>query len=121
MCCQHDVQLNKTRKGKKMTNPKTVKEAVDRMINKMSEEEKQKVKKTPIRDLPYLHSTLGRKISNGFGLWSGNKPLVADCMAYQKCKGGEMHPDDASFAIMTAIHVRLSNESKGAPKSEPQS
>ncbi len=104
-----------------MANPTTVKEAVDRMINEMSEDEKQKVKKTPIRDLAYLHSTLGRKIRNGFGLWSGNKPLVADCMAYQKYKGGKMHPDDASFAIMIAIHVRLSNESKGVQKSEPQS
>lgn len=101
-----------------MANPKTVKEAVDRMISEMAEEEKQKVIKTPIRDLAYLHGTLGRKIRNEFGLWSGNKPLIADCMAYQKCKGGEMHPDDASFAIMTAIHSRLSNEAKGVPKSE---
>ena len=95
-----------------MSNPRTVKEAVDRMIEVMSDEEKQRVIRTPLRDISYLHSTLGRQIRDGFGLWSGNKPLTASCASYHKVKDQDIPPDQASLAIMIAIRARLTDEQK---------
>ena len=95
-----------------MSNPRTVKEAVDRIIETMSEKEKKAISRMPVRDLPFLHSTVGRRIRNDFGLITGNKPLTASCAAYQNLKSQEMLPDDASQAIIIAVHARLTEEFK---------
>jgi len=95
-----------------MANPRTVKEAVDRIIETMSEKEKKEISRMPVRDLPFLHHSVGRKIRNEFGLITGNKPLTASCASYQSLKCQDMHPDDASQTIIIAVHARLVGESK---------
>ena len=65
-----------TKESKKMPEakkewPRTVEEAVDRLLSSMSEEDKQSLKNTPEKDLIMCHFSLGAYIRNEFGLWQG--------------------------------------------------
>ena len=82
--------------------PKTVKAAVDELMIRMSDAEKEKFSKEKEENLIMFHHGLGRWIRNNFGLWSDNVELAKDC--------GEMHPDDASGVIIEALWKRLSEE-----------
>jgi hypothetical protein len=54
--------------------PRTVEEAVDRLLSLMSEEDKQSLKNTPEKDLIMFHFGLGGYIRNEFGLCIRKKP-----------------------------------------------
>lgn len=88
----------------KKTWPKTVNEAVTRILSTMPEKDRKIVRDTAEDDLIQFHHNWGTGIRNSFGLWRGNKALMEDC----KCD----HPDDASMVIIFAVWKRLQSEKK---------
>ena len=86
--------------------PKTVKEAVRRLVEEMPADERDFVRGMPSEeDLSELHFGLGLGIRNGFGLWGRNRDLLADCAA--RAERDEVGADAASFVILCALRERL--------------
>lgn len=81
------------------TWPLTLDAAVEELLSRMSEADKQTVRDTPEDDLIQFHFPWGMGIRNEFGLWRGNTSLLASC--------GASHPDDASTVIIRAVWQRL--------------
>ena len=59
--------------------PKTVAEAVDRLLNELIEANIEKIRHMKKEELIDLHFGLGMWIRNNFGLLQGNKELLEDC------------------------------------------
>jgi hypothetical protein len=74
--------------------PKTVAEAVDRLMEILSGEEKLMIALMPEDELIDLHFGLGAAIRNAFGLYESNNRLLTDCSV--------THPDDAAGVIIRA-------------------
>lgn len=80
--------------------PKTLQEAVNLLFSILSDETKEKLKKSPKENLSFFG--LGTYIRNEFGLWKGNKELLDSC--------GVADPDDASSVIINALWDKLQTE-----------
>ena len=86
--------------------PKTVDEAVQILLTKLSEKAKETLKNTPPEDLIKFHYSLGMYIRNQFGLWTGNEALVpSDPRSDRKA-----HPDSVSMLIIKKLHYALGGE-----------
>lgn len=79
--------------------PKTVDEAVTRIVTALPEKDRKIIRETARKDLIRFHHGWGTGIRNDFGLWRGNDALMKDCKA--------QHPDEASSVIIDAVWVRL--------------
>ena len=64
--------------------PKTVDEAVDRLIEDLDLSDKVKIANIDLDDLLNLHSNLFVYFKNAFGLWSGNTELMESCRSISK-------------------------------------
>ena len=64
------------------TLPRTVDEAVDRLIAELPLKDKIKIANMTEKDLITLQFTLGSYIGNEFGIWSGNRDLLYSCKLY---------------------------------------
>ena len=85
--------------------PKTVREAVDRLVADMPLREKVVVAKMAEDQLINLNFTVGAYIRNQFALWSGNMELFFDCV---RCSGREIYNlDDAVSVIVRELWNRL--------------
>lgn len=85
--------------------PRSVAEAVDRLLATLSQEEKAEIAGTAEEDLVDLHFGLGSRIREDFRLWhDGNRALLRDC---QRVESKPIHPDDASMVIIRALWARL--------------
>jgi hypothetical protein len=82
--------------------PKTVEEAVTRILTDMSDADKKGVRDTKKQDLILFHHDWGMGIRNDFGLWRSNTNLIVDCHA--------AHPDDASMVIIEAVWRKLQTQ-----------
>jgi hypothetical protein len=82
--------------------PRTVDEAVTRLLAELSDADKARLRAEKKDDLIKFHHGWGTSIRNCFGLWAGNKELMADCHAF--------HPDDASMVIIEAVWQRLQKQ-----------
>jgi hypothetical protein len=101
--------------------PKTVAEAVDRLLDKeLTEENIEKIRHMKKAELIDLHFGLGMWVRNNFGLLQGNNGLLEDCAKYAQAhagsdpelrsltgRGDQMHEDDASGVIIKALWERL--------------
>ncbi len=56
--------------------PKSVEDAVNRILENMSADEKRWVRATKHQDLILYHFGWGADIRNSFGLWQGNEALL---------------------------------------------
>ena len=74
-------------------HPKTVDEAVDRLLSILTDKEIDELKSTAEDELIMLHFTLGRDIRNAFGLNSGNTELL-----------GSRCADDVSMEIIERLY-----------------
>jgi len=85
--------------------PKTVDEAVDRMISDLDLESKVKIANMDLNNLDRVHFDLHEYFKNAFGVWHGNKELLADCRA----TSGEpiRDEDEATFVILRAVWEKL--------------
>ncbi len=83
--------------------PKTLEEAVERVLSLMCEEDKKKLKNTAEGDLIDLHISLAMMIRGACGLWKGNGVLIRAC-----CPNTfPPHPDDASGVVLEAVWKTL--------------
>ena len=63
----------------RLRRPKTVDQAVDRLLDNLDRQSVQRLRDMNEDDLALLHFDLGMGIRNSFGLWTGNKQLLRDC------------------------------------------
>jgi hypothetical protein len=85
--------------------PRTVDEAVDRLIEEFDERQKAELALTFKTALYLLHFGLGSHIRKTFGLWAPESPLRRDCsLASGRC---DLPPDEASDVIVEALWERL--------------
>ena len=85
--------------------PKTVDDAVKRLIANMPLKFKVDLSKMNEGELINLHFTFGVFIRNQFGLWDENTDLLNDC---RKLSGITfMHPDDSAAFIIEELWKRL--------------
>jgi hypothetical protein len=82
--------------------PRTVSEAVTRILAGMSEADKERIRASKKQDLIHYRAGWGALIRSDFGLWDGNKELLADC--------GTQLPPDASMVIIEAVWQRLQKQ-----------
>ena len=85
--------------------PKSVKEAVKRLISEMALKDKVLIANMTYDELADLNLNFGAYIRNAFRLWSGNDELMESCRFVSKNK--KLNPDGASFAIIDALWESL--------------
>jgi hypothetical protein len=85
--------------------PKTIDEAVDRLIMELALKDKVLIANMTYDELVDLNSNLGAYIRNAFRLWSGNLELMESCKFAIKDKN--MNADSASFAIIDILWEKL--------------
>jgi hypothetical protein len=93
--------------------PKTIDDAVDRLLLVYGEEEKAEIRATSKVDLIRFHHTFGQGIRNSFGLWGENTELLATLAPADRCG------DNASMIIIEALWSRLRDEEAGLDGSSP--
>jgi len=79
--------------------PRTVAEAVARLVLELSQAEKDEIAAKPDDELIELHFGLGVRIREDFGLHGDNPALFLSC--------GKTNEDDASMVIIRALWGRL--------------
>lgn len=83
--------------------PKTLDAAVQWVFDNFDLEALREFRSVPYEELIMYHHGTGRFFRNHFGLWTGNESLLRDA-----CNGSkELHPDEASQAIIEAVWSRL--------------
>ena len=85
--------------------PKTVDEAVDRVIEDLDLSDKVKIANMNLDDLVNLHSGLHVYFKNVFGLWPGNKELTESCRAISKEPVRD--ENDATSVILGVLFKKL--------------
>lgn len=85
--------------------PKTVDEAVKRLISEMTLKDKTIIANMAETELSLLHANLGEYIRNEFDLWSGNQDLMASCRFFARKE--EIHEHEASSIIIRELWKRL--------------
>lgn len=85
--------------------PKTIDEAVERMISDLDLESKVKIANMDIENLIHIHNELYIYLKNAFGVWHGNKELLADCRAVSE--EPLYNEDAATFVILKAVWEKL--------------
>ena len=88
--------------------PKTIEEAVDKLLLEMHDRLKNDVMHSTEEDLvKNFNLGLGTYIKNAFGLWNDQNPeLLRDCISEN------IHPDEASKIILKALWKRLQEKEK---------
>ena len=90
--------------------PKTVDEAVEKLIADLPLKDKTTIANMVEKDLMTLQFTLGSYIGSEFGIWTGNFELLYSC----KQASGDMHidPDHAPIVIIERLWKRLRESHK---------
>ena len=90
--------------------PRSVDEAVDRLLSNMPLKDKTTIANMSHDELPSLHLTLGGYILNNSGLLSGNWELMRSCQA--KSNNTLQHEEDAVGIIIEALWEKLQGTHK---------
>ena len=77
--------------------PKTVQEAVDRLISELPLKDKTTIANIGEAELVRLNSYLGRHILEKFELWSGNEKLLESCLAIAD---SPLHSEDDAINVI---------------------
>lgn len=85
--------------------PKTVDEAVDRLIEYLDLSDKVKIANMDLNHLVNLHSNLHLYFKNAFGLWSGNTELLESCRSISK--EPVQNEDEATEVILGVLWKKL--------------
>jgi hypothetical protein len=97
------IELDKIKQSKRL--PKTVEEAVKRLISELSLKDNTTIANMDEVELSTLHTTLGGYIKNEFELWTGNKDLITSCCFI--AKRDKIHEDEATSIIIKELWKRL--------------
>ena len=89
----------------KQALPKTVDEAVDILLTKLSLRDKTVIANMTEADLNFLHSNSGAYIRNEFGLCDGNEDLMQSSCSVSGKEG--LHPDETSMIIIKELWKTL--------------
>jgi len=84
--------------------PKTIETAAEIVIGALSGDDLASIKVLQEDELWGVHMNLGQGIRNSMGLWDDNKELL------KSCGSEDMHPDDASSAIVKFLWLKLRHE-----------
>ena len=85
--------------------PRSIDEAVNRLISELPLRYAAKIAKMNGRDLSALHATIGPYIRENFGLWRGNDQLMESC---RMLNGQDyLHIDSASMVILESMWAKL--------------
>ena len=104
------VKLAHPDNGKASEPPKTVPEAVDRLVAGLPLKDKATIASLTEDELVTLQFTLGSHIGKEFGIWSGNRNLLESC---EHISGDpHMHPDFAPTIIINELWKRLKETHK---------
>jgi hypothetical protein len=95
------IKLEHPEKGKPSNPPKTVKEAVDRLIDELSLKDRTTIGNLTEEELSVLHINLGEYIRNEFGFWPGNEDLMTSCCFI--AKRDKIHNDEVSSIIIKEL------------------
>ena len=101
--CESVVDITEEEPDKPLSRreqPKTVEEAVDRLLSDFTEDQKEELR--GVDNAIALHFGIGMYIRNNFGLWSGNGKLMKSCQEESGQKY-PLQPDDASGVILEAL------------------
>jgi hypothetical protein len=94
--------------------PKTINEAVELMIDTISEIDKQELLNTNKEELYRFHYSLGMLICGWFGLYNGNKTLLEACALTREKELERLlflnDPEEAAAIIIEALWQRLQAE-----------
>lgn len=85
--------------------PMTVEEAVESLTSELPLKDKAAIAKMEKDELAALNLTIGAYIRRRFGLWSGNRELMACCRIISDNKN--LHEDDASALIIQELWKQL--------------
>jgi hypothetical protein len=85
--------------------PKTVEEAVERLISDLDLESRVKIGNMDLNNLINLNPKLHVYFKNAFGVWHGNTELLADCRAISE--EPLYNEDGATFVILKALWEKL--------------
>ena len=99
------VAIKHSDKGKPSEPPRTVQEAVDRLIDELPLKDKATIASMAEDDLVTLQTNLGYYIGNQFGIWSGNRSLLHSCEIVSG--DAHLHPDFAPSVIIKELWKRL--------------
>jgi len=104
------VDFGPDTKRKSSKLPKTVDQAVDRLIGELPLKDKTTIANMAENDLTTLQFTLGTYIGREFGIWSGNRQLLESC---EIISGDvDLHPDFAPTVIIKELWKRLRESHK---------
>ena len=90
---------------RKVDLPRTVDQALTRLMSDLSLRDKTKIAKLKEEELVSLYFSLGEYIRNAFGLWSGNRELMESCRTLSGMD--ELQEDDASAFIVKEFLKKL--------------
>ena len=85
--------------------PKTVDEAIEKLLSKLSQKDKILIANMDEDDLITLQFNLGTYIGREFGVWSGNRELLHSCIVIER--DSHFHPDDVPIVIIEELWSRL--------------
>jgi len=85
--------------------PRTVDEAVDRLIEDLDLRDRVTISNMDLNDLVNLHPHLHVYFKNAFGLWPGNKELIESCRSISKEPVND--ENDATSVIMGILFKKL--------------
>jgi hypothetical protein len=88
--------------------PRSVKEAVDQLYANLSLNDEVRLATMNEEDLIDVHSSLGHRIRNEFGLWKGNNALLESCRI--RSDRQDIHIDDASMIIVKALWSKVKKQ-----------
>jgi len=96
--------------SKLQVSPKTVDEAIDRMISDLDLRAKVLIANMDFHQLFDQHSSLFIYFKNSFEVWPGNKELIESCRAI--AKGPVRDEDDATVVLLGVLWKRLQDGHK---------
>jgi hypothetical protein len=85
--------------------PKTIEDAADVLISRLSLRDKTIIANMNRDDLYSIHLSLGEFIKSNFGLWEGNEELIASCRSV--LEKNSLEEDDAASVIIGEVWERL--------------
>ncbi|HSH78488.1 MAG TPA: DUF6794 domain-containing protein [Herpetosiphonaceae bacterium] len=90
--------------------PATLAEAINRVVEELSEDRRREIRRLDADELAGLHLTLGAYIRNTFGLWGDNEALHMACVPDRP--PWEIAADDASAVIVRGVWEQLRGEDR---------
>jgi len=104
------VNYEQREEKKPLKPPKTVREAVDRLMGELSLKDKTTIASMAEIELSTLHNTFGEYIRNEFDLWAGNQDLLTSCCFI--ARRDNVSEDEASSLIIRELWKRLQKSHK---------